>query len=364
MRILLAAGCIGDPNQGVAGSMFCLAEKYRAAGHEVRFHFRSRQGRFAEVVFGLCLAISRDAWWADIVDVHAVDAWPLCSLPLRPAVVARSHGLEVVVHRALLEARRVGSARIALPYWFYRGSLRLWFERLALRNSDASIVLNEGDRGIALEDARARKGRVQLHPNGFPDEFLDHPVGSGRGIAFIGSWLPRKGNDIAIHAISSLLRQRPDLPPVLLAGTGQSREIVVAQFPEEVRSRIRVVERFDRSDFPMLLREVGILLFPSRSEGYPLALAEAMACGVAPVASRIPGVVEMVDHPDAGVLVDLEEGPDGFAAAAAALLDDSDRWNALRHGARARIRDRSWGAVAKVQLEMYAEVLRARGGSR
>lgn len=364
MKILLAAGCLGDPNQGVGGVMHCLAQEYRSAGHEVRFAFRERPGRLAEAAFGFGLALCHGARWADIVDVHAVDAWPLCILPRRPAVVARSHGLELVVHRALLEDRRNGSATISLPYWFYRGSLRLWCERQSLRHSDAAILLNEGDRAIALEASGGDPRRIQCHPNGFPGQFLDHPIGEGRGLAFIGSWLPRKGNDIAAEVIARLLRERPDMPDVLVAGTGQPEGIVLEQFPVEVRSRVRVLERFDRAELPRLLKDVGVLLFPSRSEGSPLALAEAMACGIAPVASRIPGVLDMIDTPRAGRLVDLEAGSAGFVDAIASILDDPVSLDDLRRGARERIHACSWKSVAQAQLSLYATILRSRDGSR
>ena len=364
MKILLAAGCVGDPNQGVGGVMHCLAAEYRNAGHEVRFAFRERPGRLAEATFGIGLALCQGARWADIVDVHAVDAWPLCILPRRPAVVARSHGLEVVVHRALLEARRSRSATISPPYWFYRGSLRLWCERQSLKHSDAAILLNEGDRAIALEASGSDPRRIQCHPNGFPGHFLEHPIGEGRGLAFIGSWLPRKGNDIAAEAITRLLKERPGMPDVLVAGTGQPEGAVHEHFPAEVRSRVRVLERFDREQLPGLLKDVGVLLFPSRSEGSPLALAEAMACGVAPVASRIPGVVDMIDTPHAGRLVDLDAGPEGFAAAIASILDDPVALETLRRGARERIRAYSWRSVANAQLALYSSILRSRDGSR
>jgi len=341
--------------------MHCLAEEYRMRGHDVRLLFREGEGRFSEFTFGMRLALSAAARWADVVDVHAVDAWPLCLLPRRPVVVARSHGLELVVHRGILDGQARGAGRIALQYWFYRGSLRPWFERQAIRRSDATVVLNEGDRQLCLEEFRAEAGRLHRLPNGFPAAFLDAPIGSGTGIVFLGSWLPRKGNDLAAEAIVRILESRPDLPPVLLAGTGGSEESVCASFPAALRHRLRVVPKFQRGELPELLRDAGILLFPSRSEGYPLSLAETMACGIAPVAARIPGVVEMVDDGRTGLLVGAEDGAQGFAKAILSLLDDPHRLAGLRAQARESIRPSSWRSVAGAQLELYETLLDRRG---
>jgi glycosyltransferase involved in cell wall biosynthesis len=51
------------------------------------------------------------------------------------------------------------------------------------------------------------------------------------------------------------------------------------------------------------MRAADIFVMPSRDEGMPLALLEAMACGMPIVASAVPGVVETLGNPPAGELV-------------------------------------------------------------
>jgi glycosyltransferase involved in cell wall biosynthesis len=71
-----------------------------------------------------------------------------------------------------------------------------------------------------------------------------------------------------------------------------------------------------RSDIAAILRAADIFALPSRSEGLPLALIEAMFAGCPIVASDVGEVGVALAHGEAGILVEP-----GNAAALAAALD-------------------------------------------
>jgi glycosyltransferase involved in cell wall biosynthesis len=364
MRIVMAASCPSDRNLGVPGVMHALADEYRKRGHEVRMCFRDEPGRLGEVLFGWRLSRSPLARWADVVDAHAVDAWPLAGKRRRPAVVARSHGLEASLHRGVLAAHRAGRLRLSPVYWLYRGSVRLASERKALGFADASLLLNASDLAFCRNDLGIDPSRLHLVDNGFPAEFLEAPIRDEDApkLLFLGSWIARKGSDIAVASIARILDGHPEVR-VLLAGTGISEEMVLADFPPELRERVEVVPRFRREELPEIVRGCRILLFPSRSEGYPLSLVEAMALGIAPVASAIPGVVDVVRSGESGCLVVPEDAGE-MARAVDGLLRSPRELASLRTGARERVGESSWGKVAQRQLELYGGILdsrRARG---
>src|SRR4029453_2276649 len=56
------------------------------------------------------------------------------------------------------------------------------------------------------------------------------------------------------------------------------------------------------------LNALDVFVMPSRNEGLPMALAEAMACGCCPVATAVGGIPELVSRSDLGWLVPAPAG--------------------------------------------------------
>jgi glycosyltransferase involved in cell wall biosynthesis len=95
-------------------------------------------------------------------------------------------------------------------------------------------------------------------------------------------------------------------------------------------------------DMPALYGELDVLVSCSHTEAMPLALLEAMACGVPAVATRVGGVPDIVEHGHTGWLV----GPgdfDDIGRCCALLLGDA----ALRRRMGERARER---AVQRLDL--------------
>ncbi len=83
-----------------------------------------------------------------------------------------------------------------------------------------------------------------------------------------------------------------------------------------------------------------IFVFPTVSEGFPLALVEAMAAGCVPVVSNIPsGVPDVVTSPQIGERPEVGDVA-GFTSAIAALDRDRSRLAAMSAASRATIAER------------------------
>jgi glycosyltransferase involved in cell wall biosynthesis len=70
----------------------------------------------------------------------------------------------------------------------------------------------------------------------------------------------------------------------------------------------------NRRDVPDIFKTLDVSLFPTYREGLPLALLEAMASCVPVVASDITVVKEVIDSPDIGRLINLDD-PEALAKA-------------------------------------------------
>ena len=94
--------------------------------------------------------------------------------------------------------------------------------------------------------------------------------------------------------------------------------------------------RLSRQAIVHLLEEANIFCLPSHWEGFPLSLLEAMAAGVAVIATSVGDVSEMLDGGRAGVLVPAHD-VDRLAGAIHRLAMDPVERYRLGSTARARV---------------------------
>lgn len=112
-----------------------------------------------------------------------------------------------------------------------------------------------------------------------------------------------------------------------------------------------------RSDVPSLLQAADVVALPSLSEGLPLALLEAMACGRPVVATPVGGVPEVLDDGSTGLLVPPGDAP-ALAKAISTLLDNESLRHRLGRQARCVIEERfSLPRVVGSIEQLYRRVL-------
>ena len=107
-------------------------------------------------------------------------------------------------------------------------------------------------------------------------------------------------------------------------------------------------------DVPSHLRAADLFVLPSKREGLPVALLEAMACGLPCVASRLPGSTEAIIDDGVNGVLTAPGDVAGLTDAIARLLCDESLRHRLGAAARATIAHRyASGGVADRWLEAY-----------
>jgi glycosyltransferase involved in cell wall biosynthesis len=91
----------------------------------------------------------------------------------------------------------------------------------------------------------------------------------------------------------------------------------------------------DRDFLHRLFLEADLFVLPTLADCTPLAITEAMACGLPVVSTRLAAIPEQVVHGETGLLVPPGD-PGALARAVGALLDDPARRRDLGSGGRAR----------------------------
>lgn len=112
---------------------------------------------------------------------------------------------------------------------------------------------------------------------------------------------------------------------------GQVGRLAAAAAPDA-----RVVLTGERADVPEVLPAFDVFVLPSRYEGLPTAVVEAMVCGVPVVATAVNAVADVVVPGETGLLVPPQR-PDLMAAAVGYLLDSPAVAARMVETARARL---------------------------
>jgi glycosyltransferase involved in cell wall biosynthesis len=173
------------------------------------------------------------------------------------------------------------------------------------------------------------------------------------------------GNFTAKKDQATLLRAVAEVPAADLGGGGDAVLVLVGLGPLEGELRAlardlgiaeRVVFAGSRDDVFALLPALDVFALSSRFEGLPIALLEAMASGVAPVATRVGGIPEVINDGRDGVLVDPGD-PTGLAAALTRVLGDDDERARIGACARARAGDFDLVHAVRRAEEIYRQAL-------
>ncbi len=163
---------------------------------------------------------------------------------------------------------------------------------------------------VAAEWARPwlRKGKVHVLPNPVSRpavgvRAVDEDWPAGRKIIFSMGRLSReKGFDLLIEAFSMIGEKHREWVLLILGEGGE--EEMLAKMAKEKDCEGRVFVRPARKDVGALLKAAALYALPSRFEGFPNALCEAMAAGVPVVAFDCPaGPGEIVRDGVDGLLV-------------------------------------------------------------
>ena len=370
MRILLILHYPLDPDAGAAGYTLRLAEGLRQTGNDVKVVGASELldrnvRRPAELAFPLS-ATARAVTALrsqnfDVVDASTGDLWPCPPRLLQTAAgiaVTRSHGLEHIESRELLAAAKRGEVQVRRRYALYYGGIHLRQVARSLRVVDGAIFCNQADREFAVNHLGVDESRAFFVRAGLADHFRGLPAprssaGQQPRVAVIGPYMWRKGARAASAALTQILQEYPQARASWL---GAPLEAVLGDIDPDVRERVTVVPHYRNAELPVLLRDHHILLVLSRSEGFPGVILEGMGCGLAIIASDIPGPRDILADTGAGLLV-----PPGDSATVAKeyglLFEDRARLDSMRQKGHELAQTYQWQEVAAENLEIYRSLL-------
>ena len=336
-----------------------LAKAARARGHEVAVVAPTR-GEFVELAqregFRVLvvplggaldarsvrrLAAALRAERADVLHTHAH-----FSLNVVGRVAARLAGARVIAHMHADNVFRTGGLAARAQLALDNVTARLCARIIAVSEATAASLVRQGypsDRVLVVHNG------IDTPPPADPRRPPGVPAGAPI-LLHVGRLAPVKGQQELIEALARL--EHDDAVAVLVGKdleTGGAFEHELESLAAAMGVQERVVFAGYRSDVPALLAAADVFVLPSRVEGLPLTVLEAMAAARPVVATHVDGTPEAVVDGETGLLVppgDIE----ALVAALDSLLDDSDLACRLGEAGRRRVEERFTSAAMSEQV--------------
>jgi len=291
---------------------------------------------------------------SDVDVVHLHDTLPF--LIRRTLVKAKRAGKPVVTtyHNDYVKKTMIGKV-LKFLRWAAQG-------RRTLHSSDARIVLTPFFERLLRE--KGVRGKLEVIPNGFTpvDEPAECPSsllsldGSRPLISFVGRMSFQKGLDVLMDAMESF-----DSDPgfdLAIAGKGELSDwLADRRASSRAKKHISILGLVSDSEKRWLFENSKCIVIPSRFEGLPTVLLEAMHTGTPVVMTQVNGLGKMVEEAGSGLSIPSED-PDSLASAMRSIIEaGSDTRSLWASSGKEASKEYQWKRVTDRVLDVYRRVI-------
>ncbi|MCA9392596.1 MAG: glycosyltransferase family 4 protein [Candidatus Omnitrophica bacterium] len=261
--------------------------------------------------------------------------------------------------------RMSGRPNIATCHGFFKTR---WNRRLFPCWGIRTIAISEPVVRHLTGDFRCPPETVKLIPNGIDLERFfvaadedrtacreRHGLGDEPVVGIIARLSDVKGIDILIETIPRVKERIPEVKLVIMGEGREEQALKDLVRQRHLEGTVRFFSGVD--DMALCLNMFDVFVMPSRQEGLGLSVLEAQACGLCVVASRVGGLVSIIEDGETGFLVDPED-PAVLAARITAVLTDDFTRRKVGRQARARVGEHHAASrMVAETVKVYREVI-------
>ena len=240
-------------------------------------------------------------------------------------------------------------------------SMRFVFDRWATSRSTKTICVSQGVADWCKQKEKMDRKKIVVIPNGIAiglEQPITQPESSSvpsgaRILLFVGRLERQKGIDILVRYASELLNKLPTHHLVLI-GDGSMRPLLESLAnDQQLADRIHCLGQ--RNDVRSWMSRSELLLLPTRYEGMPNVILEAMAEGLPVIATRVQGVSDLLGDQEENQSVPKDAWQEFFDRTVALANSPEDRKNA-KLANRNRVTSEF---ELRIQLSKYESLYRA-----
>ena len=337
---------------------------WRVAGRVLAWH-RRLPGAFRRLCYFFALLVLGWRLWRhrhnyDIVHVFQLTLFTLpalvvCRLAHRPLVIGMRCDSPCLEEK---QSHRRARSWAGLDGFARLGRPALHLLACQLRQPHVQVLVLSTQMRETLARYGLTGGRVGLIPNGV-DIAQFYPGSEQKKwdatVVCIAKLRHQKGIDILLPAWRSLVKRMPE-----------ARLVIVGDGPlysslRELAGDLGIAASVEFAglctDVPAQLRRGRIAVFPSRWEGMPNGLLEAMSAGLACIATRVSGSEDLLGRNERGLLVEPGDSEE-LASALLHLLRNPELVRRYGQAARRHVEQRhGFSSVMDRQIELYSELI-------
>jgi N-acetyl-alpha-D-glucosaminyl L-malate synthase BshA len=286
----------------------------------------------------------------DLLHVHYAIPHSVSALLARQMLAAKPRGRRLPFVTTLhgTDITLVGLDRSYLPITRFSieqsdgvTAISQYLQERTLREFDIKnsiqVIYNFVNCDVYIRDSEAEQRRTEYAPKG--ERILVH----------LSNFRPVKRVTDTIEIFDRVRKRIP--AKLLLIGDGPDRsraEWLAVQ--KGIHNDVLFLGKQDRVQEKLALAD--IMLLPSELESFGLAALEAMACEVVPIATRVGGIPEVIEHGKSGYLADVGD-VDTMARYAIELLSNEARLEEMSSAARAVAKSRFCSTEIIPQYEAF-----------
>jgi glycosyltransferase involved in cell wall biosynthesis len=305
------------------------------------------------------VAMSRSADWHNLAAPLFVRA---IIRRLKPDLVHGHSSIGGVVARSATIG--TGIPVLYTGHGLSRNPWALRAERALRHHYDRFIAVSAGEREFALQSGIADADQIVVIPNGIDDrestESSEHRL---RGMLDLSPTVPvigsvarlaaQKAPDVFIAAAAIVKARRPDAHFVLIGYGPLQTDVERLALETGLGSNFHLIDKL--ANARDCLSEFDIFTLPSRFEGAPYSLLEAMRAGTPVVVTDVAGNRDAVRDGRTGLVVPPDD-PAALADALLKLMDDDSLRERLASGARAALPQFDLASMVRATERVYGEL--------
>jgi colanic acid/amylovoran biosynthesis glycosyltransferase len=251
--------------------------------------------------------------------------------------------------RATAAARSLAK-EIGVPFTFTAHGYDIYFappkdfyERAVA--AAAVVTVSEANRDHITNSFSVPPEYIHVIPNGVDTDFFSPAVDPRRGagqpplMVCVARHEPVKNLRLLLETCAVLRDREIEFRCVMVGDGAERSDLEAIRRGLNLDHFVEMVGELERGEVRDWWRRADLAVLSSDSEGMPVSLIEAAACGVPAVATRVGGIPELIGDGVTGVLT-APRDPSALANALARMLADPQRAFEMGQAARRRVIDR------------------------